>query len=60
MVRGFDYSPGIALSEDKDIFCYCVANLRKMILYNPNVDFVNDNVNKIFGYILSIPSQDIE
>ena len=37
-----------------------VANLRKMTLYNPNVDLVTDNVYTIFGLILSIHSQDIE
>ena len=30
------------------------------MLYNPNVDLVNDNVCIKFGYILSIHSQDIE
>ena len=28
------------------------------MVYNPNVDFVNANLYKIFGYILSIHSQD--
>ena len=37
-----------------------VANLRKTIIYNTNVDLVNDNVNTKFGLILSIRSQDIE
>ena len=32
----------------------------KMILYNPNVDLVNDNVYTKFVYILSIHSQDIK
>ena len=31
-----------------------------MILYNPNVDLVNDNVYTKFVYILSIHSQDIK
>ena len=31
-----------------------------MILYNANVDIVNDNVYAKFVYILSIHSQDIE
>ena len=31
-----------------------------MILYNPNVDLVNDNVYTKCVYILSIHSQDIE
>ena len=35
-----------------------VANLQKIMLYNPNVDLVNDNVFAKFGYILSIHSQD--
>ena len=31
-----------------------------MMLYNPNIDLVNDNVYTKFGKILSIHSQDIE
>ena len=34
--------------------------MRKMTLYNPNVDLVNDNVYTKFSYIQSIHSQDIE
>ena len=37
-----------------------VANLRKTIIYNTNIDLVNDDVYKKFGLILSIRSQDIE
>ena len=37
-----------------------VANLRKMTLYNPNVDLINGNVYTKSGLILSIGSQDIE
>ena len=37
-----------------------VANLRKMTIYTPNVDLVNDHVYTKFGKILSIHSQDIE
>ena len=37
-----------------------VANLRKMKLYNPNVDLVNGNVYTKSGLILFIGSQDIE
>ena len=37
-----------------------VANLRKMTLYNPNLDTINVNVYTKFGSILSIGSQDIE
>ena len=37
-----------------------VANLRKTIIYNTNVDLVNDYVYTKFGLILSIRSQDIE
>ena len=37
-----------------------VANLRKMTIYNPNVDLVSDNLYTKFGLILSIHSQDIE
>ena len=37
-----------------------VANLRKTMINNTNVDLVNDNVFTKFGLILSIRSQDIE
>ena len=37
-----------------------VANLRKTIIYNTNIDLVNDDVYTKFGLILSILSQDIE
>ena len=37
-----------------------VVNLRKMTLYNPNLDLINVNVYTKFGEILSIGSQDIE
>ena len=37
-----------------------VANLRKMRIYNPNTDLVNDNVYTKFGLNKSIWSQDIE
>ena len=37
-----------------------VANLRKIMLYIPNIDLVNDNVDTRFGLNLSICSQDIE
>ena len=37
-----------------------VANLRKTIIYNTNIDLVNDDVYTKFGPILSIRSQDIE
>ena len=40
-----------------------VANLRKKqqhLIYNTNVDLVNDNEYTKFGLILSIRSQDIE
>ena len=36
------------------------ANLRKMTLYNPNLDLINVNVYIKFGKIMSIGSQDIE
>ena len=39
---------------------YSVANLRKTIIYNTNIDLVNDDVYTKFGLILSIRSQDIE
>ena len=37
-----------------------VANLRKTIIYNTNIDLVNDNVYTKYGLNLSIRSQDIE
>ena len=37
-----------------------VANLRKTIIYNTNIDLVNDDVYTKFGLILSIRSEDIE
>ena len=37
-----------------------VANLRKTIIYNTNVDFVNDNGYTKFGLNRSIRFQDIE
>ena len=37
-----------------------VANLRKTIIYNTNIDLVNDDVYTKFGLILYIRSQDIE
>ena len=36
------------------------ANLRKMTLYNPDLDLSDVNVYTKFGHILSIGSQDIE
>ena len=37
-----------------------VANLRKTMIYNTNVDLVNDNVHAKFGLNRSIRFQDIE
>ena len=37
-----------------------VANLRKTMIYNTNVDLVNDNVYTKFGLNRSISFQDIE
>ena len=37
-----------------------VENLRKTMIYNTNVDLVNDNVYTKFGLNRSIPFQDIE
>ena len=36
------------------------ANLRKTMIYNTNIDLVNDNVYTKFGLNLSIRFQDIE
>ena len=37
-----------------------ITNLRKMTIYHPNVDLVNDNVHTKFGHNKSIRFQDIE
>ena len=37
-----------------------VANLQNTMIYNTNIDLVNDNVFTKFSLILSIRSQDIE
>ena len=37
-----------------------VANLQKTMIYDTNIDLVNDDVYTKFGLILSIRSQDIE
>ena len=39
--------------------CNSVANLPKTLIYNTNIDLVNDDVYTKFGLILSIPSQDM-
>ena len=39
---------------------YSVANLQKTMIYNTNVDLVNDNVYTKFGLTGSIRFQDIE
>ena len=39
---------------------YSVANLRKTMIYDTNIDLVNDNVYTKFGLNLSIRCQDIE
>ena len=36
------------------------ANLRKTMIYNTNIDLVNDNVYTKFGLNRSIPFEDIE
>ena len=36
------------------------VNLRKTVIYNTNIDLVNDIVYTKFGLIMSIRSQDIE
>ena len=40
--------------------CNSVANLRKTMIYNTNIDLINDDVYTEIGLILSIRSQDIE
>ena len=40
--------------------CNSATNLRKMTLYNPNLDLININAYTIFGLILFILCQDIE
>ena len=37
-----------------------VANLRKTMIYNTNIDLVSDDVFAKFGLILSIHSEDVE
>ena len=37
-----------------------IANLKKMTIYNTNLDLVHDNVYTKFGSVLSIHSPDIE
>ena len=37
-----------------------VANVQKILLYNPNLDVINVNVYTSFAQILFIGSQDIE
>ena len=37
-----------------------VANLQKTMIYDTNIDLVNDNVYTKFGFIRSIRFQDIE
>ena len=37
-----------------------VANLRKTMIYDTNIDLVNDNVYTKFGHNLSIRFEDIE
>ena len=39
---------------------YSVANSRKIMIYNTNIDLVNDNVYTKFGLNRSICFQDIE
>ena len=60
IVRGSDYSPAMALSEDNDIFRGIYLFEKLMARNNPDVDLVNDSVYTNFGYILCIHSQDIE
>ena len=48
--------PGTSLKKKSN----CDATLQKIILYNPNLDSVNDNVYTKFGLNKSILSQDIE
>ena len=40
--------------------CNSASNLRKMTLYNPNLDLININVYTKFGLIFFILCQDIE
>ena len=40
--------------------CNSVANLQKTMIYNTNIDLVNDNVYTKFGLNRSIRFQDIE
>ena len=46
IVRGSDYSPAIALSEDKDIHGGITVFETLMVHYNTDIDFVSDNEYK--------------
>ena len=48
------------LTSIKGHTCNSVASLRKMMIYDSNVDLVNDNVYTKFGLNKSIYSQKIE
>ena len=49
IVRRSDYSPTIALSEDKDIFRGITLFEKLMVHNNSDVDLVSDNVYTKFG-----------
>ena len=49
IVRGSDYSPAIALSEDKDIFWGISLFEKLMACNNPDLDLININVYTKFG-----------
>ena len=47
IVRGSNYSPAIALSEDIDIY---TTVFEKLVVHNnPDIDLVNDNKYTKFG-----------
>ena len=49
IVRGSDYSPAIAISEDKDTFRGINLFEKLMTSNNPYIDLVNDNEFTTFG-----------
>ena len=61
IVRGSDYSPAIALSEDNDIFRGITLFEKLMVRNNSDVDLVNDkciqNLVKLCPFILKILSE---
>ena len=60
IVRGSDYSPAIALSEDKDIFRGITMFEKLMVHNNPDRDLASDNMYTKIWLNSVNNSQDIE